>query len=189
MVRLDGPDRSAGRGDQGGIESLTHQPRELRADLHEEATATESKLGFWIGCPIQDDQRLEQLSVKLCEPTSGKVSEDAHDLIRRILRSGQNDSTALCAVDSAVVRSLEQCPSLRKQQDVAITASILLDLADAWMRQGGDERAGQLYQHANFLLEGAPGSQLNRMKALEAWACLSYNAVSWSTQRSSLIDS
>jgi hypothetical protein len=137
---------------------------QLSSGSIEKATDVELQLGFWAGCLTQNSQDVDQLSVTFCEPLG--LGADAHDLVGRDL--SRHDSVKLCAIDTAVVRSLEQCPSLRQHEEVAITASVLLGVADAWRQRGVYERAGQLYRHANLLVERAGGGLLKRMKMVGA---------------------
>lgn len=102
--------------------------------------------------------------------------KEYHSLALR-LGNGIDDADALCAIDTAIVRLLRNCPlefpdSYLLDMPTLAYSDLAKLLADNWQRLGELRRADQMYHQAYVMLNEEPAWSLGKLGILRQWVSL-----------------
>jgi hypothetical protein len=108
--------------------------------------------------------------VTLCSKPESGIDRSAAKLLTGILNAQVDSKAALCVIDSAIVGSQHECLAGAGARSAFTMADLMIRLAYNWRQQGALDRANELAQQANVLLQAVGEDKLQRMSALRAWA-------------------
>lgn len=132
--------------------------------------ATDLTLKQWPNCPDSSRLSFEGFEWRLCTPGTDRIDRATFQRVRNLELKNAVDADLLCALDTAIVQSLQECGPTESQSDVTEWALLLFEVAGDWRERGVEPRAEQLYQLAATLLQDASDEGMARLKVLGGWA-------------------